>query len=464
MKKYADYIIFPLAFALLFTSCEDWLTTEPQTSIPDTGVIVDEKSAKVALNGVYDAITNAEGTSLVSWNITADNVVAATSGQTIIVPVLKAGSGAFDPSAGGGYVLHYVAINRANSIIKYVSELSDGTFSSGEKNRILGEACFLRALSYLDLGKTYGGVPIVIQPSTSPHSHDGIKNGTRAQTFEQAQKDLDRAEELLPETALSDRSRVSIWSVYALKARLYLYTEQWDNAEKYAGKVIGNSNIELTSESDGFFATPLSSEAILELVSGSADKNVFYTYYLAADRGGRLDYIPNAELADKLNNPEIGGNRSDFLIPLSASDLSKGYAIREYDKQDGSASVQTLRLAEQFLIRAEARLKKSSPDKDGAVQDINRIKSRADIALLDTPTSLSEAELLQVIEDERRYELAFEGHRYFDIIRTGRAPEVFGNDNPGYNPRYKDERYWVLPFPQSVVFADPDLIQPEVYR
>ncbi|MDR1683724.1 MAG: RagB/SusD family nutrient uptake outer membrane protein [Candidatus Symbiothrix sp.] len=461
MTKYLK-IYSVIILAALWISCEDWLDTTPETSVPDTGVITNEKSAIVALTGVYDALTGAEGTALVAWNSAADNVVGATSGQSIIVPILKVGSGAFDPSEGGGYVRYYQVINRANSVIYYVNGLDN--FTGDNKNRILGEAYFIRALSYIALGKTYGGVPVVTKPSSSPDSQDGIKNISREETFKQAQSDLDEAESLLADVTLSNRGRASIWSVRALKARLYLFTEKWDKAEEYATKLIDNTSIQLTTTLSDFFAKQLSSEAIFELVSSSADRNGFYTYYLSSPRGGRLDYVPNADLSTLLNDPTIGGKRSDLLIPLDDADPSKGYAIREYDKQDGSSSIHVLRLAEQYLIRAEARLKKASPDKNGAAADINEIKGRAGITLLDIPTSLPVDDLLQTIEDERRYELAFEGHRYFDIIRTGRAPEVFGNDKPGYNPNYRDSRYWVFPFPQSVIFADSDLTQPEVYQ
>ncbi|MBO7548156.1 MAG: RagB/SusD family nutrient uptake outer membrane protein, partial [Bacteroidales bacterium] len=109
-------------------------------------------------------------------------------------------------------------------------------------------------------------------------------------------------------------------------------------------------------------------------------------------------------------------------------------------------------LAEQYLIRAEARLKAATPDIAGACADINVIRSRAGLPDTDLTDA---AALLRLIEQERRYELAFEGHRFNDIVRTGRAAEVFG----AYDPVFKDANYWVLPFPNNAILADEDLEQ-----
>ena len=111
-----------------------------------------------------------------------------------------------------------------------------------------------------------------------------------------------------------------------------------------------------------------------------------------------------------------------------------------------------LRLEEQYLIRAEARAQQGKLNE--AVDDINAIRKRAEVPLIDA-SGISKEDVLLTLETERRLELAFDGHRYNDIIRTGRAPEVFGT----INDVYKDSRYWVFPLPWTVISADPDLEQ-----
>lgn len=128
------------------------------------------------------------------------------------------------------------------------------------------------------------------------------------------------------------------------------------------------------------------------------------------------------------------------------------WELIQYGKQDGSSSIFILRIAEQYLIRAEARVKQPTPDLSGAVADLNAIRRRADVTEFVLKPETSAGEVLLAIEKERRYELAFEGHRFVDIVRTGRAGEVFG----ALNPQLKDTRFWIFPIPQNAVLNDPD--------
>jgi tetratricopeptide (TPR) repeat protein len=452
MKKYfIYYVLIVLAF---FTSCEDLLERTPEETISDEGVITNQTAAERALNGAYDAASLSEAHGIVAWNIAADNVVSFQNSASI-VSHLQATFGAADRTDGYSYNYYYRAINRANSVIGGINSLSDDAFTGSNKQNLLAQAYFLRGLAYIELTKTFGAVPIVTKPSTATNQI-GIKQSPRADVFQQALNDLEEAEGLFADEAISDRGRASKWAIYALKARLYLYIENWEKAEEYAAKVIANTaTFNLTATPEGFFNTKKSNESIFEFPFSNADKLPFYTYYLPSTVGGLQDYIITPEFVDKLNDPAVGGNRSQFVLTTVA-----GKFVGEYGKTDGSSSIFVLRLAEQYLIRAEARLKKSTPDVNGAIDDINTIKDRATVALLAKPTTLTNEQLLLVIEDERRYELAFEGHRYFDIIRTGRAPQVFGP----HEPRYLDAKFWVHPFPYSVVTSDPDLEQNEAYR
>ena len=430
---------------LALTSCLDHT---PLDTIPADGVINNLKAAEVALVGAYDAAQTFEGHAVVTLNYAADNVVLF-SGQAVIIPQFKAaGTSGWDPTAGGGFSDYYFGINQANTVIKYLPDISG---DETKKNNLLAQAYFLRALAYFDLARTYGGVQIVLEPSESPDNAKGVKKSTYEDVLRQVKADLDKAETLFDES-LSTKAKASRWAVYALKARLCLYQKDWDTAADYAGRVIDSGHFSLTPEVSGFFDTPLSSESIFELVFSSADRLPFFTYYLPSDKGGRLDYIPNPEFVNELLDPAKGGKRSQLIY-----DKGDGvYVIAEYAKQDGSSSIQVLRLAEQYLIRAEALLHKATPDVAGACEALNVIRQRAgldDLALTDPDA------LLQQVEAERRYELAFDGHRFNDIVRTGRAAEVFG----AYDPVFENSNYWVLPFPNNAILADGDLEQNHGY-
>jgi hypothetical protein len=445
-----------LTAAALFTSCDSLLETTPEEFVSDEGVIVGQPSVERALNGAYDAASNAEAYGIVTWNIAADNVVSF-QGRGTLVAHLQPSVGSADRTNGFAYNSYYTAINRINSVLSATTKLDDSEFIGGAKQKILAQAYFLRALAYIQLTKTFGAVPIVKQPSTATNQK-GIKQSPREQVFAQALEDLSESEQLFgTDRSIADRGRVSIWAVYALKARLYLYTEQWDKAEEYVGKLLDNTtDFSLTTTPEGFFLTAKSKESIFEFVFNNADKLPFYSYYLPSTAGGLQDYIAAPELAALLIDPAVGGNRSQLIFRRTNDAADQDWFLNEYAKRDGSSSIFVVRLAEQYLIRAEARLKKASPNRAGAIADIDAIKQRATVALLTAATSKTNDELLLEIENERRYELAFEGHRYFDVIRTGRAPQVFGP----HEPRYLDTKYWVHPFPYSTVLAyDSDLEQ-----
>lgn len=448
--------IFPVLIATLFAACEDSLLNfPPQTQIEDGAIIISQSSAEKALVGVYASLRGISGTAVLTYETAADNVIL-NSLRSVVVPTLKADggvTGGADRTDGGGYGSYYTLINRANHVITSVNSLDNSLFTGNSKDIILAEAHTLRALACFDLARTYGNVPVVLQPSTATNQ-TGIKKSLKADVFRQVEADLDIAEAKLTGTAWNvNKGRVSIWAVYAFKARLYLYQERWADAESYASRLIENPDLRLTElkEGENWFVTRFSTEGIFEVACSISEANPVRTNFATAAEGGLGDYIAAPDFADLLNDPLAGGKRSIYIARENAIDA---WLIRIYNKSDRSSSVFLFRLAEQYLIRAEARLKKTPADIPGAISDINVIKERADVETI-APSVRSIDDLLLVVENENRLEFAFEGHRYPDVIRTGRAGAVFG----ALNPAYLDSRYWVVPIPTSELKNDPDLEQ-----
>jgi hypothetical protein len=432
--------ILLLAAGLFTLSCEKVLETEPQANISDEAVIVDKKSAQAALIGAYDALQGQVGSNIVSLDLAGDNVVNFNAQNRVVADKTASGG-------GGGFSTYYVIINRANFILNKVPQLSDAAVPAADKNQILGEAYFLRGLSYFDLGKVYGGVQIVLEPATTANAHKGIRRSTLEQTYAQALADLNKAEELLSTTV--NRNRANKFTAYALKARLYLYTKQWILAEEFATKSIISNNFELVKPYATFFTSKNTKESIFEIAFSAADKSSFYTNWRSPEQGGRHDYIPERGFVGLILDPSLGGSRKSLLFK-TPQDV---YDLIQYGNQDGTSSIFVLRIAEQYLIRAEARARKTTPDLEGAAQDLNKIKSRADVPELVYTPQLTQDQVLLAIENERRFELAFEGHRFLDIVRTGRAAQVFG----AINANLKNPDFWIFPLPQSEIITDPDL-------
>jgi len=148
---------------------------------------------------------------------------------------------------------------------------------------------------------------------------------------------------------------------------------------------------------------------------------------------------------------EAGGERAKLVKDISTDTKLDYYVQLLYWRANDDNPAYLFRLAEQYLIRAEARAKKSNPDLVGALEDLNAIKSRANIA----PSAASSiAQVSLDIENERRVELAFEPHRWFDLVRTERASDVLG---------VTDKTKWLFPIPYNDVQTDPNLIQNQGY-
>ncbi|HXO75463.1 MAG TPA: RagB/SusD family nutrient uptake outer membrane protein, partial [Puia sp.] len=304
---------------------------------------------------------------------------------------------------------------------------------------ILGEAYFIRALGYFDLGRGWGGVQLQLTPTTVLGALKGVKRSTLEATYAQVQADLTQAELLLPEDAAT-RNRAQKSAARALRARLDLYRQNWDSAAVYATKVIANTKYSLVTPYQTFFTAPfLSAESVFELSFSANDKNSFWNLWYPSSFGGQYTLKPSASIVSRLNDPAIGGGRK-ALIAGSGTSV---YGVLYNTTSTSTDPSYVIRIAELYLIRAEARA--HSGDLSGSLADLNAIRARAGAA---ASTASSQADLLQAIEDENSVEFAFEAHRWFDLVRTQRAGAVLGLTNTNY---------WLFPLPLSDVLSDPDL-------
>jgi hypothetical protein len=436
---------------LSFSSCEKYLDVEPRASISDQQTIYDNASSLTALSGAYAALASGGyyGTTFQSIGyLNGDNIVW-TGSQSQVQEFINHNVSGDNSTISGAWTAIYVAINRANHVILKVPLVTDPLLSQAAKDQIVGQAYFIRALAYFDLARTWGSAPLILKPTESAADNSGIARSPQTEVYAQALSDLDKAEPLLTET--TDRYKATRKTVWALKSRYYLYRGDWSNAELYAGKLIAdNTNYKLLKPFGTFFQNDArgTQESVFEIFYSAAETNGHRGQWQPQTNGGTRQWAPNDALVALLNNPLIGGSRSTLV----AKDNQNRWYGNLYYRSPATDPSYVIRIAELYLIRAEARANQA-PDGAtlpndkliGAVADLNSVRDRA--GLTGTPAA-TKAEVLLAIEDERRLEFALEPHRWFDLVRTGRAAAVLN---------ITDTRKYLMPVPNDQLLIDPAL-------
>ncbi|MCW3467317.1 RagB/SusD family nutrient uptake outer membrane protein [Chitinophaga nivalis] len=448
MKPLYAFHLILITTAGLLTACSKQLDLKPNNAISGTEAIIDAGTARAAVYGAYDAVQDYQRSNYpVLGFLTGDNVdFNGTLSQYLQADQVAITSE--NPIISEAYRDIYKAINSANNIIAAVPGVQDPQLAQAEKNQILGDAYFIRALGYFDLGRGWSGVQLQLKPTTDLQSLKGIKRSTLNQTYDQVLADLITAEQLLPDNNV--RNRAGKNTVRALRARLHLYREQWTEAATYASLLIGNKNYELVKPYQSFSTAPfLSKESILELTFSSSDANNNYSDWYPSSLGGSFTLRPSASFVTKVNDPAIGGARKSLVATTTIAGNTVTYGNLYNRDKDRDDPVYIIRIAELYLIRAEARAHLNQIPE--AREDLNAVRERADLS----PVTITGRDaLLLAIENENSIEFAFEGHRWFDLVRTKRAGTVLG---------VTDTRKWVFPIPFADEKSDPDVQQNEGY-
>ncbi len=318
-----------------------------------------------------------------------------------------------------------------NSLIEGITA-STG-ISEQSKGVLLGEGKFLRALMYFYLVNYYGDVPLVLTTDFEVNSH--IARSPKSVVYDQIIKDLTDAQSGLNDnyldvditTVTSQRVRPNKAAAEALLARVYLYLGQWQKAEDLATQVINDSKYSLLPDLDAVFLKN-SGETIWQVQPYASpfefSPNTLDGIFLIPFTDG----FPVVTISDQLLSAfESGDLRKEHWITTVFSGPDS-YVIPYKYKAGPEEPVQNeymmvLRLAEQYLIRAEARAQLGKITGAGsAEEDINAIRARAGIA---PTTAATQTEMLDAILNERRVELFVEwGHRWLDLKRTNTIDEV----------------------------------------
>ena len=328
---------------------------------------------------------------------------------------------------------------------------SSSSITPSLKNSLIGEAKFIRAFCYLNLVNLFGDVPLEL---TSDYRINSTVGRTSvSEVYKQIINDLIDAAENLPVNYSSpDRVRPNKWTAVALLARAYLYNGDWVKAEATATSVINSGVYTLPSNLSSVFQKT-STETIWQLQPVNTLWNTWEgREFVPPSASSVPGYLLQPGL---LSAFEINDNRKTAWVGTKVYSGQTYYYPNKFKVYGNGAPITEyyiiLRMAELFLIRAEARAKQNNLT--GSVNDLNIIRTRAG---LPGTTATDQPSLLTAIENERRIELFIEwGHRWFDLKRTGRANAVIGSLKPAtWQPLHV-----LWPIPINQINANPALIQ-----
>lgn len=427
MKKMKYIFITLISASMLLASCDRVLKQNPQGTLDAGTALTDRAGVEAALVGAYSLVQSGNYHGLRYWafaDLYADNI-AHTGTFPSFAQFQNKQILADNVEISNMWNSIYNGINRTNNIIFFTPQVNDGALN---KNQVLSEARTLRAMFYFDLIRYFGGsengfnqgnglgVPLFTDPTLTPADADPKARSTEAQIFTQILADLDFAIANLATPKV--RGRINRATAQAIKARVQLYRGNFDDAEALATAVITTPGLALVSTAnyESIWLSQNTAEAIWELNFDPVNSNAIAFFYYPTALGGRNEIKASVALA---NAHEVG----DIRLPVNSVSTPANLArtTRKFTRVNGTDNVVMLRLAEMYLIRAEARARKAAPDFVGSLSDINTIRQRAGLA---PSAAASQTDLINAVIQERRVELAHEGHRFFDARRLNFLPAV----------------------------------------
>lgn len=454
--KYIKFLIFAITGATFFTSCD---TDEFLNPLPDSVIVAEtffqnDEDVLSGIIGIYDAIQGVnENTqsSAIRFNrgVQLEYLLTEHRSDNTRSRTLEGSRADFhryivqadNIQSEDYYQSMYEIIFRANNVLQYIENANAANI-----NKYTAEAKFLRAYAYFNLVRLYGAVPLVTRVVTSEEKELLFTRVAIEQVYEQIVLDLKEGVTYLNNTY---KSRASKAAAQGILAKVYLTqpTPNYAGAKQLCEDIINTAGLELQANFRDVFYNELNNEIIFAIQYTSGDpleSQGFSSEFTSYSRQGRQDglNIVNPNLAEDFIN--FGGNRTeasyaafgdDASLPIpeqaeiikflpTGSDISDTN-LPTYGEQPGNAGNDwiILRYSDILLLHAEAIMQGNSTSDSNAIDSYMKVKTRAGFdPVTDRPAVLTINALLV----ERRVELAFENHRFFDLLRFGVAHDVLG--------------------------------------
>jgi starch-binding outer membrane protein, SusD/RagB family len=465
-------ILIISALVLTFASCKKDIAIEPEQSLSDQAVFTSKAGAQSALLGVYSTAQTLEvfgGLPLIIGDYQADNVEFVGSFPTL-QEIAQYVTLSPNGSIAGIWQDHYRVILRANNIIARVGGIQEPSFTDAQKNAMIAEAKFMRAITYFQLVNLFAqpfncstgsnlGVPLVLEAFTGPI--DFPARATVSAVHTQIKKDLDEALVDLPVTyasASDTRGRATKGAARALLSRLHLYRGEWALAASRANEIITATPTYALASNYAFYDAN-SAEDVFSIQMTATDNS-------RTGAGGLASYhrpAPNARgdapFTTSLVNAylqEAGDRRLTTLSDsaTAADGVRRRFTLKYPDKTNNTDNTPVIRVTEMYLNRAEA-LAELNGVNQASIDLINPLRTRAGLPMWTLTTFASKQALIDGILNERRKELAFEGHRRMDLLRRG-LPLRSSGPSAGLSIPCTSPKV-ILPIPQREIDINPSL-------
>jgi starch-binding outer membrane protein, SusD/RagB family len=480
MKTTLKKSILLLPFLFIASGCEEFLQKDPQGELTQEEFPVNQSDALLATNAVYSTIRewgyHSGGYPIL--DIMSDDAYKGSNPNDqlpTVGPYDKFSHTTTQDGLDRWWSTLYEGVKRANVVITKVPSIEMDTVL---RNRYVAEAKFFRGLYYFDLVRAWGGVPMI----TSLNPPLKMARSSKEEIYDLIVSDLLYAAKNLVEKSVlenKDIGRATRGAAKSLLAKAYLFRGDFVNAEKYALEVINSDEYEL----EAVFADANSKlgehgmESVFEVgaleVEGTGGNQYANTQGVRGSPNRGWGF--NRPSIDLRNSFETGDPRRDATIidlgetldgvlilgdgttPDETLDASNNVIEVECYNQKvwypGTNTItqwghnrRLIRYADVLLIASEALNENDKPA--DALVYLNQVRKRAregNISILPDITEMNKDDLRYVILNERRHELALEGHRFWDLVRTGKAPSVLGPLG------FVTGKHELLPIPQNEI-------------
>lgn len=444
MKKYIAIITLLL---IAGTSCKkSFLQLEDPTRISSEDLYQDANGLALAVNAAYGALQDIYGKSsggvgmYLFGDVPSDNSTALVSGAAL---------GDFDlftvapenTNLQTQWQNLYRCIARCNAIIARAPAIS---MTATLRDRYIGEVKFLRALSYFNAVRIWGGVPLVTKEIASVDESLGYNRETAANVYVQIEQDLTDAEAILPATYTgTDLGRATSGAAKAMLGKVYLTEGKFDKCKAELAALLPRATNAwgydlVTNYADVYSTTNELNKEIIFAVrytkGGYGTGSPFLNWFTPQQSGSTIATIGGASgfntvTQDLFDAFPATDPRRDLSIAKYTGTTSAFYSRKYIDvpanAYDSNNDWIVIRYADVMLMYAEAENELNGPA--GAISYVNDIRKRAYAGVANNLTAAqtaSQASMRLAIETERRLELNMEGHRWFDLVRTNRAVDV----------------------------------------